>query len=150
MLTLLSTPPAVHAPEEPRLHSAARPVEAGTAFDWHELQPIFCAAVLPILPAPYSTELTAEYIRTFRGRIRELMRQENPRCFYCARKLTGKRLGNLDHVVPISRGGSHFHTNLRLSCVICNRIKGALMPQELLEVMEAAAERLRQTLKEAA
>jgi hypothetical protein len=43
------------------------------------------------------------------------------RCVYCR---TTERL-TVDHVVPLSRGGSHWPANLRPACISCNSRKGA-------------------------
>lgn len=52
-------------------------------------------------------------------------------CSYCGRDLlyTGDRQDNakasIDHVVPLSRGGSHTWDNVVLACLGCNKSKGA-------------------------
>ncbi len=53
------------------------------------------------------------------------------RCFYC-----GTRLGddyNIDHFLPLSKGGTNNPSNLRLSCPKCNFSKGARNPQEFIQ-----------------
>jgi 5-methylcytosine-specific restriction endonuclease McrA len=47
------------------------------------------------------------------------------RCVYC-----GGPYQELDHVVPLSRGGEHSLSNLRPSCTPCNRRKWAKTPEE--------------------
>jgi 5-methylcytosine-specific restriction endonuclease McrA len=51
-------------------------------------------------------------------RIRQLL--EN-RCFFCDRELGGG--GEVEHLTPISRGGSNYPDNLTLSCSKCNKEK---------------------------
>lgn len=53
------------------------------------------------------------------------------RCYLCGidtpRKLRGKNLPNspeLDHVIPLARGGQHVESNLRCACRKCNGVKG--------------------------
>lgn len=59
-------------------------------------------------------------------------------CQYCHRA-GGKRLGpdgkswQIDHVVPLSRGGTEDLRNLALSCAECNLEKGAMMVADYLE-----------------
>jgi 5-methylcytosine-specific restriction endonuclease McrA len=36
----------------------------------------------------------------------------------------------LDHVIPLTRGGAHTASNLRVACRSCNSSKGELMPDE--------------------
>jgi 5-methylcytosine-specific restriction endonuclease McrA len=40
----------------------------------------------------------------------------------------------VDHVIPLARGGLHCLSNLRPACRSCNASKGAKRPSELLEV----------------
>lgn len=58
------------------------------------------------------------------------MRQaQADRCTTCA---TGLAAGyHVDHVIPLSRGGSNWPSNLQLLCPTCNRRKGAKLPHEL-------------------
>ena len=42
-------------------------------------------------------------------------------CFYCGTNLAGG--GELDHVMPITRGGAHGIGNIVLACTSCNRSK---------------------------
>jgi 5-methylcytosine-specific restriction endonuclease McrA len=50
-------------------------------------------------------------------------------CAYCEQPM---RLSDstIDHLVPLSRGGSWRHYNLRLCCGPCNAAKGDLLPQD--------------------
>ena len=36
---------------------------------------------------------------------------------------------SFDHYIPIAKGGEHIKSNIRTSCMICNRIKAAKLPQ---------------------
>lgn len=53
----------------------------------------------------------------------------NVLCRYCAEKLTLKTV-SFDHVIPLSRGGAKFGSNLGICCYICNKVKGALTDTE--------------------
>jgi 5-methylcytosine-specific restriction endonuclease McrA len=46
------------------------------------------------------------------------------RCVYCNKRLSTSKL-EVDHVIPLARGGSHSPENLAKSCGPCNRAKGA-------------------------
>lgn len=54
-------------------------------------------------------------------------------CVYC-----GRRSGRLtlDHVVPVSRGGSSVLENLVTACVACNSAKATRTPEEWLAALE--------------
>lgn len=54
---------------------------------------------------------------------------QNHRCWWCSRKMN-KRY-EVDHRIPISRGGSNGPENIVISCWRCNRSKGARMPWEM-------------------
>jgi 5-methylcytosine-specific restriction endonuclease McrA len=60
---------------------------------------------------------------------RATIRDCGRRCVYCG---TGLDLADatLDHVIPLSRGGSHEPGNLVTACQPCNQRKGALLPTE--------------------
>lgn len=50
------------------------------------------------------------------------------RCWYCQCELNGKY--EIDHRIPLSRGGSNDAANIVISCQACNRAKKAKMPWE--------------------
>jgi 5-methylcytosine-specific restriction endonuclease McrA len=47
-----------------------------------------------------------------------LRRKLRDKCFYCGVLLHGA--GAIDHMQPISKGGSNYPTNLTLACTTCN------------------------------
>jgi 5-methylcytosine-specific restriction endonuclease McrA len=53
------------------------------------------------------------------------------RCAYCGKPLNGG--GEIDHMIPLDRGGSHSPSNVTLACMPCNRAKGNRTPQEYLD-----------------
>jgi 5-methylcytosine-specific restriction endonuclease McrA len=56
-------------------------------------------------------------------RLRRRMLAEHPYCSYCGSPGTdGNRL-TLDHVVPLSQGGSNDRENLTVACDRCNKSK---------------------------
>jgi 5-methylcytosine-specific restriction endonuclease McrA len=59
---------------------------------------------------------------------RAAMRDCGRRCVYCAEPLE-LDLATIDHVYPLSKGGSHAHGNLVAACARCNRLKGDMLPQ---------------------
>jgi 5-methylcytosine-specific restriction endonuclease McrA len=62
--------------------------------------------------------------------IAEIRRRLGDRCAYCGVALKGA--GEVDHIVPISRGGDNSPNNLTLACLPCNRDKHAKTAQEFL------------------
>lgn len=62
-----------------------------------------------------------------------LIKLENQRgrCFYCHKLLNG--VYQVDHYIPLSKGGSNWPSNLVIACSKCNRTKGDRMPVEFVE-----------------
>lgn len=73
------------------------------------------------------------YERVPLGRIRfsrhNIFVRDDHTCQYCAKRLP-RRLLNLDHVIPRSRGGKTNWENVVASCVPCNFKKGGHTPEE--------------------
>jgi len=76
-------------------------------------------------------------------KIQHLFRIHNGRCIYCEQATwivhvpvpldvlpTHKNRGTIEHVIPVSRGGSNRSTNLTLSCMDCNKTR-AHLPHEV-------------------
>jgi 5-methylcytosine-specific restriction endonuclease McrA len=60
-----------------------------------------------------------------------LGKQKN-RCHYCLDQLITHGAGKfqIDHFIPLSRGGSNYANNLVIACPDCNRDKSNKMPWE--------------------
>jgi 5-methylcytosine-specific restriction endonuclease McrA len=56
--------------------------------------------------------------------------RDRNRCQYCGRRFATRDL-NLDHVVPISRGGKSTWDNVVCCCIDCNGRKGNSLPAEV-------------------
>ena len=67
-------------------------------------------------PAPWAGSTRNQHNPIGWARIRaRVLRRDNNTCVYCGAPAT-----EVDHVVPVSRGGSHSTTNLVASCKACN------------------------------
>ena len=67
-----------------------------------------------------------------RGQWQEIKERFNHSCAYCGRKM--ERL-EMDHVIPLSKGGAHTMANIVPACRKCNATKGnKILEPEMLEV----------------
>lgn len=60
---------------------------------------------------------------------RNISLRDNQTCAYCGVRSRGDNM-NLDHVIPVSRGGKSSWLNVVLSCYSCNSKKGDRTPEE--------------------
>lgn len=52
-------------------------------------------------------------------------------CYYCMEPLYNKY--DIDHFIPVSKGGTNYPSNLRLACQACNNRKRAKNPYEFIQ-----------------
>lgn len=54
----------------------------------------------------------------------EVFKRDSWTCYICKRKVRNisnhPRMATLDHVIPISKGGSHTYSNIKTCCAECN------------------------------
>lgn len=73
-------------------------------------------------------------------RVRAIVRgRDNQTCQYCGRHDPG---GEVDHVLPLSRGGPDTLENLVWACRECNAQKGDMTPREWLKKLAGHGRRL--------
>ena len=68
--------------------------------------------------------------------IRKKLFSIHPYCCLCHQRIQRRNLATLDHVIPISRGGTDDVSNLDLCCRKCNRFKGCHTPSEFAAILE--------------
>jgi 5-methylcytosine-specific restriction endonuclease McrA len=59
--------------------------------------------------------------------VAEIKRQQKLKCACC--KVSIKLKWHVDHIVPLSRGGTNFRRNLQLLCAPCNQAKYSKLPE---------------------
>lgn len=72
--------------------------------------------------------------------LQQMFDSQNGKCYICGRELDltgcGKNMATIDHVHPKSLGGTNEQSNLMLSCLHCNQLKGAfIFSNELKELI---------------
>lgn len=82
--------------------------------------------------------------RDYLRRRRTVLKRDGNRCVKCgsADDLT------LDHIVPVSKGGSHAIVNLQTMCGSCNSLKGSSGPPELIRPYKEGPPRPRSLTQE--
>jgi len=66
--------------------------------------------------------------------------EQGRRCRYCV-KLTNLHDGVLDHVLPLSKGGSNLRRNLVFACRVCDKLKADLVFEGVPSLEEILAKR---------
>lgn len=60
----------------------------------------------------------------------DLIERDGSTCYLCGKNLDREEM-QIDHVIPLSRGGSHTLKNTRIACRFCNNRKGNYLLSEL-------------------
>lgn len=78
----------------------------------------------------------AKWRRNWSTKIRwarnHLIKKQSGKCFNCKKSMTMKEI-TLDHILPLSKGGSSDILNLQLACYQCNQLKADMTEEEFLE-----------------
>ena len=70
------------------------------------------------------------------NQIQDMLKRQKSKCYYCHAKFeknNGKDVYHIDHVIPLSRGGSNDISNIVCACPNCNRRKHDKLPHEWLD-----------------
>lgn len=62
----------------------------------------------------------------------EIIKRDGRRCYLCGRTDLKDSEIHLDHLTPLSRGGSHTKKNVSVACARCNHSKGSKTVDEYL------------------
>jgi 5-methylcytosine-specific restriction endonuclease McrA len=69
--------------------------------------------------------------------VKEQLKRQSNRCYYCNCKMVAKRgypnSQTVDHVIPLDRGGRNSPDNLVIACARCNFSKNNRLPHEWAE-----------------
>lgn len=62
--------------------------------------------------------------------IRDLLESQKFKCAECGVSVKKQKNRHIDHIMPLSRGGTNWAWNLQILCPQCNMAKGAKLPIE--------------------
>lgn len=71
-----------------------------------------------------------------------ILKRDGMACYLCDRNLERHEV-QFDHVIPLSKGGIHHETNIRVSCRDCNLRKSARLWPDMEEIYPEMAKRVR-------
>jgi len=79
--------------------------------------------------------------------LNQIFEKTDGHCYHCGKKLAWQNYGNsngkggweVDHSIPVSKGGTDHLNNLFPSCVPCNRSKTTLTSRQYKRTMETSS-----------
>jgi hypothetical protein len=105
---------------------------------WHKVTLLMgeeiCGVSRPIPLGPESFDIESIDFYTDRQWIDSLIRRQQGRCLYSL-KLLDREAAELDHIVPLSRGGDNSYRNIGVSSFEMNKRKGDAHAVEFLRTM---------------
>ncbi|ANM29200.1 hypothetical protein ABI59_05735 [Acidobacteria bacterium Mor1] len=96
------------------------------AGDWIIRTPTRSIRIPRVIQLVYYDRLPHREVRFTR---RNIFHRDRNRCQYCGKGFAQSEL-NLDHIMPISRGGGSSWVNVVCACIGCNSKKGNRTPEE--------------------
>lgn len=78
---------------------------------------------------------------SIRKEIRNRLMEEDPRCYWCGKVFSDRKnkygvwldgCPTIEHIVPLSEGGTDDEANLALACQLCNNTRQGGIPQHVL------------------
>lgn len=119
-----------HAKRDPiHVHAVHRAWLLRTGYQWHKVNPEAQAAK----NARRRTKINQAEGTYTADDVKELLAKQKNRCACCGAK---KNLA-VDHIVPLTKGGSNWPRNLQMLCKPCNSRKAARDPIEFMQSIGA-------------
>ena len=71
------------------------------------------------------------------AQMQSLIDEAGGRCIYCTEPFSAVCLPTIEHLNPLSRGGTDDRSNLGASCERCNNRKGSMTHEEFMRLLGA-------------
>lgn len=62
---------------------------------------------------------------------KKLLKQYKGKCGICRERINPRKF-EIDHIIPLSKGGTHEYANVQPAHPACNRLKADKMPNEVI------------------
>ena len=130
----------------PSVSRAASGMEGEEQGAHQQVQPRLHAEVPPSQPRrdqrstaqPASKKANAPGTHTAAD-VERLYKEQKGRCFWCSSEVGGRY--HIDHLIPLSKGGSNGPENIVIACPLCNVRKHDKMPWEFMPERFAPSDR---------
>lgn len=73
--------------------------------------------------------------RTLTKKKKDTIKKKHPECVYC--KCNNELYLEIDHKIPLSRGGTNDKSNLQVTCTLCNKLKDNMTHVEFKDYLKA-------------
>jgi len=124
---------AVIRQRENNYNAAHRRERARYAAEWRKKNPDkgnVYHSVRRALKAGFIIGATVDQLAETKEIYRKAREDTRVRCYLCG-QLIAKGHRQVDHIIPLSKGGQHRPSNLAVACDACNDSKKAKMPEEM-------------------
>ena len=93
-------------------------------------QAIYCSKTCKSMDHTFKHRGNQRLVKT--SRRKEIFARDNARCYMCSKQLLFTEF-ELDHLLPVSRGGDSSPQNVAVACMRCNRSRGSRIGIDQLE-----------------
>ena len=97
-------------------------LRCGTDLSHKKSHAIYCSKTCKSMDHTFKHRGKTRFANTARRLL--IFQRDNGACYMCGTAVTLKEM-ELDHLIPVKKGGSSESSNLAVSCRWCNRSKGA-------------------------
>lgn len=119
-------------PDKERARSVRRRREnpeavAASYKKWLEKDPERAALIYRCIKHARRSRILTAGGKFTRADVMDLMKRQHGKCAYCHKSL--KKEFQIDHIIPVSKGGTNWPNNIQLVCPQCNAKKNAKLPE---------------------